>query len=50
MNRLLEDQRVDPSALDNAAIKLASSNGHLDVVGRLLEDQRVDPLACIYRQ
>ena len=37
--------RVDPSALDNAAIQAASFNGHVAVVERLLRDSRVDPSA-----
>ena len=43
MNFLLEDPRVDPSALKNNAIIFASRNGHLAVVDRLLQDPRVDP-------
>ena len=34
---------VNPSAYDNYAIQMASSNGHLSVVNRLLLDPRVDP-------
>lgn len=34
-------QRIDPSAVDNFAIRMASRNGHLDVVRILLEDERV---------
>jgi Ankyrin repeats (3 copies) len=34
---LLMDERVDPSADDNEAIKWASANGHLEVV-KLLRD------------
>ena len=45
VERLLEDKRVDPSANDNYAIQLASSNGYLQVVERLLEDKRVEPSA-----
>ena len=37
--------RVDPSANDNRAIKLASQYGHVDVVRLLLADPRVDPSA-----
>ena len=46
---LLLDSRhsVDPSALDNYAIRLASQNGHLEIVSILLSDSRhsVDPSA-----
>jgi len=37
--------RVDPSANDNYATKVASENGHAEVVGLLLADPRVDPSA-----
>jgi predicted ATPase len=43
--RLLQDERVDPAADDNAAIQIASRNGHLPVVDRLLQDERVDSAA-----
>jgi hypothetical protein len=43
VERLLQDPRVDPSALDNGAIQMASYGGHLAVVERLLQDPRVDP-------
>ncbi|KAI9350663.1 hypothetical protein BDR26DRAFT_891167 [Obelidium mucronatum] len=36
---------VDPSAQDNFACRLASQNGHTEVVRRLLLDPRVDPSA-----
>jgi hypothetical protein len=42
---LLQDKRVDPSAIDNYAFRLACANGHLAVVERLLQDERVDPSA-----
>lgn len=45
VNRLLQDERVDPSAQDNQALLEASSKGHVDVVDRLLRDDRVDPSA-----
>jgi hypothetical protein len=45
VDRLLQDERVDPAADDNNAIKSASRNGHLAVVDRLLQDERVDPAA-----
>jgi ankyrin repeat protein len=45
INRLLEENRVDPSADNNKAIRIASQKGHLDIVNRLLEDPRVDPSA-----
>eukprot|EP01126_Amoeba_proteus_P016871 TRINITY_DN1793_c0_g1_i24.p1 TRINITY_DN1793_c0_g1~~TRINITY_DN1793_c0_g1_i24.p1 ORF type:complete len:346 (-),score=40.69 TRINITY_DN1793_c0_g1_i24:206-1243(-) len=37
---------ADPSARNNAAIKLASSSGNDDLVSLLLEDERVDPHAA----
>jgi hypothetical protein len=45
VNQLLQDERVDPAALDNAAIRVSSRNGHLAVVQLLLQDERVDPAA-----
>ena len=43
VNRLLQDERVDPSDRNNEAIQWAAHNGHLDVVKRLLQDLRVNP-------
>lgn len=43
VNRLLEDNRVDPSDKNNYAIIAASKCGHLDIVNRLLADSRVNP-------
>ena len=34
---------MDPSARDNYAIRLASENGHKEIVEMLLKDNRVDP-------
>ena len=34
---------LDPSCWDNYGIRIASNNGHLDVVKVLLKDERVDP-------
>ena len=45
IERLLQDERVDPAADDNFAIRAASENGHVVVVARLLQDKRVDPSA-----
>ena len=42
---ILSDSRVDPSAENNYAIKLASHFGHQEVVKLLLSDARVDPSA-----
>ena len=39
---LLLDKRIDPTANDNAAIKLASKKGYFEIVKILLEDSRVD--------
>ena len=36
---------VDPSVISNDAIRVAASNGHLEVVRLLLNDSRVDPSA-----
>ena len=41
VERLLQDDRVDPSAHDNYAISLATREGHIAVVKRLLRDPRV---------
>jgi hypothetical protein len=38
-------RRVDPSANDNYAVRLAAEKGHLAIVERLLRDKRVDPSA-----
>ncbi len=55
--KVLNDSRVNHSALDNygnsyndlitsfTAIRLASENGHLEVVKLLLSDSRVNPSA-----
>ena len=40
---LLQDIRIDPSILNNQAIRFASENGHLSIVKLLLADSRVDP-------
>ena len=44
---LLKDNRkekiIDPSAGDNYAIRIASENGHAEVVKLLLNDSRVNP-------
>ena len=45
---LLQDQRVDPSASDNHAVRSAAMNGELAVVDRLLEDDCVDAIAIRY--
>jgi hypothetical protein len=39
---LLGDSRVNPGIQNNYAIRLASQNGHLQIVERLLEDTRVN--------
>ena len=41
--RLLQDQRVDPSDCNNYAIMYASYHGNLEIVKLLLQDKRVDP-------
>eukprot|EP01118_Nematostelium_gracile_P010240 TRINITY_DN3512_c0_g1_i1.p1 TRINITY_DN3512_c0_g1~~TRINITY_DN3512_c0_g1_i1.p1 ORF type:complete len:244 (+),score=54.31 TRINITY_DN3512_c0_g1_i1:70-801(+) len=41
--KLLEDERIDPSAEMNRAIRIASQKGWIELVNRLLEDHRVDP-------
>jgi ankyrin repeat protein len=45
---LLEDPRVDPTARNNEAIRMASENGHIEVVELLLENNRVDPTTAIF--
>ena len=45
VNRLLEDNRVNPGAQDNYAIIYASAAGKLSVANRLLHDERVKPNA-----
>jgi hypothetical protein len=45
VDRLLEVDRVDPSAKSNNAVRWAAYNGHMAVVERLLQDKRVDPSA-----
>ena len=42
---MLADSRVDPSAENNYAIRMATSNGHNKVVELLLAHPRVDPSA-----
>jgi hypothetical protein len=41
----MQDERVDPSADDNYAMRLAAERGHIAVIERLLQDKRVDPSA-----
>lgn len=41
VNRLLQDNRVDPTALSNNAIANASSNKKIEVIRRLLQDFRI---------
>jgi hypothetical protein len=43
VRELLRDSRVDPSALQNYAIKQAAYYGRAEVVKELLKDSRVDP-------
>ena len=43
VKRLLLDPNVDPTAEDNAAIRLACKNGHHEIVKALLEDSRANP-------
>ncbi len=53
VNRLLQDTHVNPSALSNLAIRVASEKGYVNVVDRLLQDPRVDlsnlPFVWLYR-
>lgn len=44
-NGQLRDERVDPAAHDNYAIRFASRKGHFEIVRLLLQDKRVDPSA-----
>jgi hypothetical protein len=43
VNRLLQDERVDPSVSNNMPIRFASCYNNLALVDRLLQDERVDP-------
>jgi ankyrin repeat protein len=45
LNRMLQDNDIDPSVGNNHAIQWAAYNGHLAVVEGLLQDPRVDPSA-----
>ena len=45
VERLMEDERVDPTASDNYAIRISAEKGHDQVVKLLLNDRRVDPAA-----
>ena len=40
---LLQNPKVDPSILNNKALRLAVENGHSDIVKLLLQDPRTDP-------
>lgn len=40
---LLQDPRVDPSAMDCYALILAAARGHSEIVSLLLQDERIDP-------
>jgi len=40
----MKDSRVDPSDCDNQAVKIAITNGHLEVAKELLRDKRVQML------
>ncbi len=42
IKELLKDNRVDPSANSNVAIRLASGNGHFEAVKALIEDGRAN--------
>jgi ankyrin repeat protein len=42
---LLSDPRVDPSAENNRAVRLAAVKGHVEIVRLLISDARVDPSA-----
>jgi hypothetical protein len=45
LRALLEDGRIDPSHMDNLAVRYAAYQGHLEIVRLLLADPRVDPSA-----
>ena len=47
MKLLLTHESVDPSAVNNEAIRWASFNGHLEVVKLLLAHELVDPSDAI---
>jgi hypothetical protein len=39
------DDRMDPFANSNIAVRFAAANGYVNIVDRLLDDERVDPSA-----
>eukprot|EP01118_Nematostelium_gracile_P000007 TRINITY_DN10005_c0_g1_i2.p1 TRINITY_DN10005_c0_g1~~TRINITY_DN10005_c0_g1_i2.p1 ORF type:complete len:107 (-),score=20.66 TRINITY_DN10005_c0_g1_i2:317-637(-) len=43
IDKILQDDRIDPSANQNEAICWACKNGYFNIVCRLLQDKRVDP-------
>jgi ankyrin repeat protein len=43
---LLSDMRIDPSVMNNMAIRNACKGGHYEIVRVLLKDKRVDPSDC----
>ena len=45
VKRLLAHKGVNPAANDNAAVILAATYGHAEILALLLRDQRVDPAA-----
>jgi hypothetical protein len=42
--RILADGRVDPSAMDKGALRLAAKHGHAAVIEQLLAHGRADPI------
>lgn len=47
VNKLLEDDRVDPTLNFNEPLQLAISHGYPQIVARLLQEEKVDPDAFI---
>ncbi len=45
VKQLLADPRVDPSSIENGAIRIASKGGRIKIMELLLADPRVDPSA-----
>jgi len=44
----MSDRRVDPSARDNEAIRIAEENNDIDMIKELLKDKRVVNKLTLY--
>ena len=47
VKKLLNNDQIDPSSMNNNALYWASTMGHLDIVNLLLADERVKPYEAI---